>query len=105
MTEVVGRFETALAHGRGAVACAQLAPAARTALERDEGRPCPRAILALGLDGGGEVSRADVYMTSGYAEVGERAAFLDQTPQGWRIGAAGCTPTEPGLPYDCELED
>jgi hypothetical protein len=31
--------------------------------------------------------------------------FLDEGPGGWEISAAGCTPTAPELPFDCELED
>jgi hypothetical protein len=30
--------------------------------------------------------------------------FLDEGPDGWRISAAGCEPTTPQQPYDCELE-
>jgi hypothetical protein len=51
------------------------------------------------------VTRSDVYLTSGFAEAGGEAAFLDQTPAGWRISAAGCTPTKDDMPYDCELEN
>lgn len=104
VTTVVQRFQEALAHRDGAAACAQLTPSTREAVAKDEGAPCRDALLKLDLDGGGPVGDADVYMTNGFARVGDRAAFLDQTPNGWRISAAGCTPTRDDLPYDCELE-
>ncbi|MGH2715404.1 MAG: hypothetical protein ACRDM7_16230 [Thermoleophilaceae bacterium] len=30
--------------------------------------------------------------------------FLDEASDGWKVSAAGCEPTAPNLPYDCELE-
>lgn len=102
---VVERFQQALADGDGALACAQLTAAARDALESEEELPCRRAIFELDLGAGGRVSGSDVDITSASADVpGRGTAFLDQTPYGWRISAAGCSPTSPGLPYDCELE-
>ncbi len=105
IADVVDRFQQALADGDGAVACAQLTAAARDTLESEEEMPCPRAVLERGLTGGGRVVGSDVDVTSASADVaGGGTAFLDQTPYGWRISAAGCSPTVPGLPYDCELE-
>lgn len=105
VTVVVQRFQSAVAAHDGAAACAQLTAATRQAVASDEKEPCPRAVLGLGLPGGGRVGDADVYLTSGIARVGDEAAFLDQTPHGWRISAAGCTPTRDDLPYDCDLEN
>ena len=105
VTIVVERFQQALVRHDGAAACAQLTAATREAVANDERAPCPRAVLGLGLKGGGRVGGADVYMTSGFARVGDEAAFLDQTPTGWRISAAGCSPTRDDMPYDCELEN
>jgi hypothetical protein len=31
--------------------------------------------------------------------------LLNEGPTGWTISAAGCRPTAPEQPYDCELED
>jgi hypothetical protein len=104
VTAVVQRFQEALAVRDGDAACAQLMPATSQAIAGEQRRPCPRAVLSLGLRGGGRVSGADVYLTNGIAHVGDATAFLDQTPAGWRISAAGCAPTRDGLPYDCELE-
>lgn len=104
VTVVVQRFQDAVAARDGAAACAQLAPATRSKVASDKGEPCARAVLALGLRGGGRAEGADVYLTSGIAHVGRDAVFLQQTPTGWRISAAGCTPTHADMPYDCELE-
>jgi hypothetical protein len=104
VTRVVERFEAAVASRDGAAACAQLTQPTRAALAKQENAPCARAVLGLGLRGGAAVTRSDVYLTSGLAEAGGEAAFLDQTPRGWRISAAGCTPAKPAMPYDCELE-
>jgi hypothetical protein len=104
VSRVVERFQSALAARDGVAACAQLSGPTKSTLARDEKEPCSRAVLALDLPGGGTVTRSDVYLTSGYAEVGGGAAFLDESPHGWRISAAGCTRTEPGMPFDCELE-
>ncbi len=100
----VERFQAALDVGDGQAACAELTPAARQTLLSQE-TPCPRAVLSLDLRGGGVVTGSDVYRTSAIAEIaGRGTAFLDQTAAGWRISAAGCTPTTPERPYDCELE-
>jgi hypothetical protein len=105
VSEVVERFQAALAGDDGRAACAQLTTATRDAIESDEEAPCAEAVLELDLPVGGTVSSSEVYELSAIAELDDgAAAFLDQTPDGWRIGAAGCTPTEPNMPYDCELE-
>jgi hypothetical protein len=101
----VARFQAALDARDGQAACAELTPAARRTLVGQEQAPCPRAVLGLALRGGGTVTKSDVYLTSAIAEIdGRGSAFLDQTPAGWRISAAGCAPTTADRPYDCELE-
>jgi hypothetical protein len=104
VASVVQRFQDALARRDGVAACGQLTPSTRAAVASDESEPCPKAVLSLGLRGGGRVGGADVYLTNGIARVGDEAAFLDQTAYGWRISAAGCVPTRAGMPYDCDLE-
>jgi hypothetical protein len=45
-----------------------------------------------------------VYVTSGYAALtGSNVVFVDEGPAGWKVAAAGCTPSSPDHPYDCEL--
>jgi hypothetical protein len=100
----VDRFQDEVAAGDAAAACAQLTEHLRTTLEQDEDKPCPEALSGLGLEGGGRASRSRVYINSALVEVrGGENAFLDETPDGWRISAAGCTRS--GDRYDCLLED
>jgi hypothetical protein len=105
-TTVAVRFQTALDRRDGGAACAQLSEETAAKLEQQEQRPCEEAILELELPSGGTPSQADVYVTS--AAVGVTTGgtlFLNEAPGGWEISAAGCRPTAPQLPYDCELED
>jgi hypothetical protein len=102
---VVERFEQALERRDGASACAQLTTPTRVAVARDAGRSCASAVIGLDLPPAGEVTDSDVYLTSGFVRASRSSAFLDQTSRGWRISAAACRPTRPGMPYDCELSD
>jgi uncharacterized protein YceK len=102
---VSDRFHAALADRDGAAACRELSTETRSALERDEGRPCAKAILALDLPAGAKAARAKVYVTSAYVDLeGPDSVFLDEGPDGWKVSAAGCTPSAPDKPFDCELE-
>jgi hypothetical protein len=101
---VVERFGSAVERKDGRAACEELSEDAALELEKSEGEPCEQAVLTLKLSQGA-TTRVEVYVTS--AEVlraGGEAAFLDQTPEGWRISATGCKPQGPDMPYDCELE-
>ena len=102
---VVQRFQTAL-HGRdGDAACAELSEDTSSKLEEQEGKPCEQAILGLELPTG-EMSDSSVHVLSASVSLREGATlFLDEASDGWEISAAGCTPTAPGKPYDCELEN
>lgn len=104
--KVVDRFQAAIAAADGRRACAQLTEHLRSTLESDEGKPCNSAVLGLGLRGGGSAARSRVYITSALVDVaGGGAAFLDQTPRGWRIAAAGCVRSGSSDEYDCRLKD
>jgi hypothetical protein len=87
----------------GARACALLSEDARQALEQQESKRCARAVEELQLSG----SRAKVvrvYSTQGAVELARGdTVFLEATPRGWRIAAAGCRPGEHGKPADCEV--
>jgi hypothetical protein len=97
-------FHSAVEARDGAAACARLSEDAAQTLERQEKRPCSEAVLELDLPAGARASRAEVYVTSGYAQLpGADVAFLEDGPDGWRITAVGCSPGAPGHPYDCEL--
>ncbi len=95
----------ALAADDGRAGCAELTAAARRTLELDEMKPCPAALLDLDLLGGGAAAEVQIAITSARARVpGRGSLFLDQTPTGWRIGAAGCVPGSFDGPYDCVLD-
>jgi hypothetical protein len=89
---------------RGAAACRRLGEAARKALEQQERRACPEAVVKLELSGP-RVLSVSVFETSAAARMaGGDTVFLDDTAGGWRVSAAGCRPAGRERPYDCELE-
>jgi hypothetical protein len=103
---VAERFHAALDARDGEAACSELNPETASALEQQEQKPCEEAILTLELPRGGTVVDARVYVTSAFAQRAEGGSdFLDRGPDGWMVSAAGCEPTAPEQPYDCELED
>jgi hypothetical protein len=102
---VAERFHAALESGDGQAACDQLSEETASKLEQQEQKPCEEAILELELPKGGTVALTRVEMRSAFAGLAEGGAdFLDEGPEGWRISAAGCEPTAPEQPYECELE-
>jgi hypothetical protein len=105
VNRVVDRFQRSLAAGDGPGACRELASPVRKALSEQQHEPCARAVLRLGLPRDRR-SDTSIYLTSALARTRAGGTmFLDRTRSGWRVSAAGCTPTGPGLPYDCSLED
>ena len=102
---VAERFHAALESGDGQAACEALSEETSSKLEQQEQKPCEEAILDLKLPKGGTVAVRRVEMRSAYAGLAEGGAdFLDEGPEGWKISAAGCEPTAPEQPYECELE-
>jgi hypothetical protein len=98
-------FYAAVAEEDGRRACRQLTPGTASQLEKDEGKPCEEAVLALSLSGERAAGSA-VYVTAAKVDLDAGdSVFLDEAPGGWRIAAAGCRP-QPGeeAPYDCELD-
>ena len=70
----------ALARDDGARACDELTAQTRSALVRQEAKPCREAILGLELPAAAVVTDARVYLTSAIAELSHGGtAFLDQT--------------------------
>ena len=97
-------FYAAVAHHDGAAACARLSLDARTALEQQASAPCLRAVLHLDLSGR-RAHIVRVYSTNAAVElVRGDTVFLQDTPRGWRISAAGCRPQARGEPADCEVQ-
>jgi hypothetical protein len=102
---VTERFHAALEAGDGQAACDELSEETASKLEQQEKKPCDEAILGLELPKGGSVADTRVEITSAVATLAEGGTdFLDEGPDGWKVAAAGCTPTLPDQPYDCELE-
>ena len=103
---VAARFHAALEARDGQSACSELNPETASKLEQQEKKPCDQAIVTLGLPKGVAVADTRVYETSAFAQLAKGGAdFLDLSSDGWWVSAAGCQPTAPEQPYDCELED
>jgi hypothetical protein len=102
---VAERFHAAIAQEDGRAACAELSEETASRLEQQAGMPCEEAVLGLELPRDGTAAETGVYVTSAFVDlVAGGTTFLDEGAQGWVVSAAGCTPTAPNLPYDCELE-
>lgn len=103
--DVAEAFYRAVAAKDGDGACAQLSESTISELEKEEMSACPKAVTELKLSGS-EAGHSTVYLTSALVELrGGDRVFLDRTPEGWKVSAAGCKP-EPGeeKPDDCEVE-
>ena len=99
------RFHAALETNDGAAACDELSEQTASKLEQQEKKPCEEAILELELPKGGSVAGTRVEITNAVTTLAEGDSdFLDEGPDGWKISAAGCVPTLPDQPYECELE-
>jgi hypothetical protein len=96
------RFAQAVQRHDGATACAQLSPALRQQLVKDEpGSQCEKAVLQLSVHGR-RASAVRVYATAAQVDLaGGDTLFLDDTHLGWRLAAVGCQPKGDG-PYECE---
>jgi hypothetical protein len=102
---VAESFHAALEQGDGEGACGELAEETASKLEQEEEKPCEEAILELELPEGGTAVYRRVELRSAVTRLAEGGTdFLDEGPDGWKISAAGCEPTTPDRPYDCELE-
>lgn len=102
---VTQSFHAALEAGDGRAACDELSEETASKLERQEKTPCEEAILELELPKGVSVADTRVEITSAVTTLAEGGSdFLDEGPDGWKVAAAGCVPTLPDQPYECELE-
>ena len=98
-------FLASLSAGDATAACASLAQATREKLEKDEAAPCAEALAELDLRAANGVSDTEVFVSEARVRLANgEYAFLGRTPDGWKVSAAGCKPTAPEEPYDCELE-
>jgi hypothetical protein len=102
---VAERFYEALDRGDGSAACGELSATTADAVERQEQASCEEAILRLDLPRGAVAAEARVYLRSASVDLaGGGVTFLEEGPAGWTVSAAGCTPSAPSRPYDCQLE-
>lgn len=104
-SRVAERFYAAVEARDGEAACAQLEESTHEALEHEEKSPCTEAVLSLELSGS-EADSATVWVTSAQVRLRRGdTVFLEETPDGWRVAAAGCKP-QPGeeKPYECEIQ-
>jgi hypothetical protein len=101
---VAERFYAAVDAHEGAQACGWLSDGARQALEQDEAEPCARAVEHLEL-AGRRARRVEVHSTEAAVALrGGDVVYLETTPRGWRISAAGCRDPAYDKPADCELQ-
>jgi hypothetical protein len=101
---VAQSFYAAVDAHEGARACTWLSAGARQAVEQDQSEPCARAVEQLKLTGG-SAQRVEVYSTNAAVALrGGDVVYLETTPQGWRISAAGCRDPAYATPATCELQ-
>jgi len=101
---VAERFHSAIGERDGLAACSELNQETATKLEQQEEEPCEEAVLGLDLATQARVAKTSVYVTTASVVLAEGGTlFLDESAHGWQVSAAGCRPTAPDLPYDCEL--
>jgi hypothetical protein len=105
VSEVTTSFLRAIAEHDGGRACARLATGAREALEHDQDKRCAAAVTELEAVSPSAVTRAQVFATSAKVDLADgHSAFLELTPNGWRLSAAGCRPEGGDAPYTCEVQ-
>lgn len=95
-------LRTALANRDGEAACALLAASTRRELERSSGKACATAVLEESLPVGHGAAQVRVFGTMAQVRYDGDTMFLSRYDVGWRVTAAGCTPTPAGI-YDCVL--
>jgi hypothetical protein len=104
---VTRSFYAAVADDMGRDACSALSRAAREALEEEQQRACPQAVLEAEVDDSNPQVRAvEVAATGAAVELRSgRFVFLDQASGRWEISAADCLPRADQKPFDCTIED
>ena len=98
------RLYAAAQAGDGEAACRELSEDARLELESQEEAPCPEAILELSLQGE-RAGRVEVFSNEAAVHLADGdTVFLDETTDGWRVSALGCTGQTPDTPAECEAQ-
>jgi hypothetical protein len=99
VTATAERFGGALARHDGPAACAMLTEEARSATE-SFGRDCATQLATL--PDPGPVQQVEVWSDAAQVRFAADTVFLLRFPDGWRVGAAACSPRG-DAPYDCEV--
>lgn len=103
VTATTERFLRAVDAQDGTAACGALSEATAEAVGAEEEKPCVEAVTQLSLTPS-PVRRAQVFGIDAQVDLADGAiAFLQLTPVGWRLTAAGCRPSGGDRPYDCEV--
>jgi len=99
------RLYAAYTERDGATACETLTEATREQLVEDEQMPCEEAVLSLKLTGE-KAADTSAFITEAKVDLdGGDSVFVEETPDGWRVSAAGCEPVpDQEAPYECEVE-
>jgi hypothetical protein len=99
------RLYAAYADKDGTAACETLTEDTREQLVKDDQKPCAEAVLSLKLSGERALA-TDAAITEAKVDLdGGDSVFVEETPEGWQVSAAGCKPVnDQEAPYDCEVE-
>lgn len=97
-------FQRAVAGGAFAAACDLLAPGTREQLEEDARVPCDKALAGRQLPTARPGDSAEVYGRQAAISAGGQKLFLSQFKGGWKVVAAGCTPSGGDKPYRCAVK-
>lgn len=104
VSQVAARFLAATGAHDTATACTLLTPRTRENLTNSDGETCLEALPADRIP---EVPVGAAAVWSDWAKVDTQAGalFLTELDNGWRVAAAGCTPTGDSRPYRCVVSD
>lgn len=101
--QTAGQFYSAVADGDGRVACHLLAPDTLVELEQSAQKPCAEALVEEDLPAVRDRGRVRAFGTMAQVRYDGETVFLTRFADGWKIMAAGCTPTAPER-YDCQVQ-
>lgn len=100
--EATRTFQSAVASGDTATACALLAEESRGNLEAASASPCSTSLPRLTLAADPPQS-VEVWGDNAQVRTATDVLFLAKFSAGWKVTAVGCRP-RPDKPYDCKVE-
>jgi hypothetical protein len=101
--DVAEHFYEAVSGKDGAAACDLLTPSAREELEESSGKSCDAAVIEETRAPGEADGAVEVFGTMAQVSFENDVVFLARLPDGWRVQAAGCSPSADG-PYSCTVQ-